>query len=159
MNIKTNKNSNQILILIRPSCYIKSRQWWAKTTNRLRELIETVLPKPQYKWVKELSYSLVLTNNKEIQKLNKEFRNINKPTDVLSFYLKKKEQINQKYLGDIIISIKKAKEQSFDKNHPLEEELKMLLIHGYLHLIGYDHQVKKEAKIMFALQDKILKRL
>ena len=108
------------------------------------------------KLIKSSSLTLLLTNNKEIQNLNKRFRNINRATDVLSFHLNRKEQLTKKYLGDIVISTEFAKKQAIKKKVPLETELQMLLIHGYLHLLGYDHKLVKQAKVMFSLQNKIL---
>ena len=114
---------------------------------------------PKVKLIKESTLTLLITNNSEIKNLNSKYRKINKPTDVLSFCLNKSEQIKNKYLGDIIISYEKAKKQAEEKTFPIESELLMLLVHGYLHLLGYDHKLKKEAKQMFALQNKILLEL
>lgn len=106
-----------------------------------------------------MSGSLLLTNDVEIKNLNKQFRKINKPTDVLSFQLNKKEQLEQKYLGDIVISLQTAKKQAIKTKKDFKEELTMLITHGYLHLLGYDHKSPKEAKTMFTVQNEILKEL
>ena len=143
-------------VIIRKNCNIKSRQWWLKYLKKLKGLLIKQLPKSKIELVKKSNFTLLITNNSEIQKLNHKHRKINKPTDVLSFHLNQKEQIKNKYLGDILISYEKAKKQAKEKHFPVESELLMLLIHGYLHLLGYDHKLKKDAKQMFALQNKLL---
>ena len=94
---------------------------------------------------------VILTTNDEIQKINKEYRNIDKPTDVLSFPL---ENLPHMPLGSIIISIDMAKEYAKTYKHPIEDEIKLLFLHGLLHLLGYDHEIddnqmrKKEEEII-----------
>jgi probable rRNA maturation factor len=85
----------------------------------------------------EKDVELIITDNEEIQKLNKEYRNTDKPTDVLSFPL---ENIPFSPLGSIIISIDKAKEKAKELGHTVDEELTLLFVHGLLHLLGYDHE-------------------
>ncbi len=143
-------------LIIRKGLNIKSRQWWLKYLKKIKALLLKHLPKSKIRLVKKSTLTLLITNNTEMQKLNYSHRKINKPTDVLSFHLDKTEQIKNKYLGDIVISDEKAKKQANEKHFPIESELLMLLIHGYLHLLGYDHIIKKDAKQMFALQNKIL---
>ena len=143
-------------VIIRPEIRIKSRQWWIHKLQKIKKKLRKFLPRKNHH-LNQSSLTLLLTNNKEIQKLNKKYRKINKPTDVLSFHLIKKEQLNKKYLGDIVISIETARKQAHQKKKSLEEEIIMLIVHGYLHLLGYDHLSKKEAKVMFSLQNKVLK--
>ncbi len=143
-------------VIIRQHCYIKSRQWWLNLVTKLKRISKIHLSRNKLAQI--ATYTLLITKNKEIKKLNHKYRKKNKPTDVLSFYLKKDEQIKNKYLGDIVISIDKAKEQSIEKNVSLENELTLLLVHGYLHLLGYDHIIKSDAKKMFTLQDRIFKK-
>jgi len=81
---------------------------------------------------------LIITNNSEIQQLNKEFRDKDKPTDVLSFPL---EDAPFMPLGTIVISLDKAKEVAHKLNHKVDDEIALLFIHGLLHLLGYDHEV------------------
>lgn len=97
------------------------------------------------------SVSIVLLNNQEIRKLNNEFRNQDKPTDVLSF-----EDFSIDYLGDIIISFEKMQQQAIDYKHSEKRELYFLITHGILHLLGYDHMIKKDEIEMFDLQEKLL---
>ena len=107
--------------------------------------------------------SVSLVDNEFIHKINKEYRNIDRPTDVISFAFLDNEDRQQLYkskepvvLGDIYISIDKAKEQASEYGHSLNRELSFLFVHGLLHLLGYDHMNEKDEKIMFKLQDEIL---
>ena len=111
----------------------------------------------KYKFVnKKVSLSLLLSNNKNIRKLNKDFRNKSKSTDILSFPFKKKYNLSkQTYLGDIIISynyINKPKSQS---SNLFERKLIKIFIHGFLHLIGFDHIKNKDYKRMFKEEEQI----
>lgn len=99
--------------------------------------------------------SLVLTNDDTIHELNKQYREKDRPTDVLSFPLE-----DDIMLGDIIISIDTARRQAIENEINLDREVGFLFIHGLLHLMGYDHEISEEdEKIMFELQEKILKKL
>jgi probable rRNA maturation factor len=82
---------------------------------------------------------LALVNNKAIRELNLKFLKQNKPTDVLSFPLGEKGSDGKYYLGDIIISVPMAYKQAAEKKHDLERELEILTIHGFLHLLSYEH--------------------
>ena len=101
---------------------------------------------------KETLFSLVFVENKIIKQMNKEFREKNYPTDVLSFC-----EEDENYLGDIIISVDKVVEQSKLYKHSEKRELYFLFTHGYLHLNGYDHLNEIDEKKMFDLQKKLLK--
>jgi probable rRNA maturation factor len=104
--------------------------------------------------------SITLTDNETIREINKEWRNKDKPTDVLSF--PQGETIGYRYtvLGDVIISLPYAKEQAEKIGHSYKEEIVRLLTHGILHLLGYDHETSEEdAKVMFELQDKICQKV
>ena len=105
-------------------------------------------------------FNIIIVNNSYIHKLNKEYRNIDKETDVISFALEDEKDLingsNINILGDIYISIDKAKEQSISYNHSLKRELLFLAVHGFYHLLGYDHQTKEEEKIMFQKQEEVL---
>jgi probable rRNA maturation factor len=106
--------------------------------------------------------SFTLTNNETIHELNKKHRGIDRPTDVLSFPLidfntERIDDIDGTiYLGDIIVSIDKAKEQAEEYGHSLKRELGFLTAHSMLHLLGYDHMVPDEEKIMFTKQEAVL---
>ena len=108
--------------------------------------------------------SVTLVNNEFIHNLNRDYRHIDRPTDVISFAFldgeDNKDKIFQSQamvvLGEIYISIDKAKEQAASYGHSLERELKFLFVHGLLHLLGYDHMTSEDEKIMFSLQEEIL---
>lgn len=104
-----------------------------------------------------------LVNNKRIHEINREYRHIDRPTDVISFAFLDKVEGETRiknpeivFLGQIIISIDKAKEQAHDYAHSLDREVAFLFVHGLLHLLGYDHMKEEDEKIMFGLQNKIL---
>lgn len=85
------------------------------------------------------SLELLLVENEQIQTINKEFRNIDKPTDVLSFPLEDQPYLDS--LGSIIINIDFAKQKAEELTHSIDEEITLLFIHGLLHLLGFDHEV------------------
>ena len=104
--------------------------------------------------------NVIIVDNETIHKINKEYRNIDRETDVISFALEDDKSMPEediRMLGDIYISIDKAKEQAKEYNHSLKRELCFLMTHGFLHLLGYDHMKKEDEEIMFPLQEKILK--
>ena len=134
---------------------------WSKKLKK-KELffkeICNLLPK-KYKFPnKKISFSLLLSNNKSIKKLNKNFRNKNKSTDVLSFPLSKKVLISNKtYIGDIVISynfMNKPKSQNI-KNFKFK--VVKTFIHGFLHLLGFDHIKDKDYRKMLSEEEKIYK--
>ena len=114
--------------------------------------------------VKGSSFNIILITNEDIKKLNVKYRNIEKETDVISFALEDEKNekffLKERVLGDIYISVDKAKSQSNEYGHSLKRELSFLVVHGLLHLLGYDHmKSKKDEEIMFSLQDEILASL
>lgn len=99
--------------------------------------------------------SLLLTDDETIRQLNKEYRNKDKSTDVLSFPME-----DDIMLGDIVISVDTASRQAAEAEINIDRETAFLFIHGLLHLLGYDHETSQEDEAeMFALQEKILKKL
>jgi len=116
--------------------------------------------------------SITIVDNKKIKEINRDYRSIDKVTDVISFAIEDNDEedfeifFNSEFeeeatklprlLGDIFISIDKAKEQAEAFGHTLEREIGFLAVHGFLHLNGYDHQTKSEEKEMFSLQEDIL---
>ena len=107
---------------------------------------------------KKITFTLLLSNNKCIKKLNKKFKNKNKSTDILSFPLSKKTLISKKtYIGDIIISynfMDKPKSQNIKK---FKEKVIKTFIHGFLHLLGFDHIKDNDYKRMLIEEEKIYK--
>lgn len=113
----------------------------------------------KYENLKSGIFNIIIVDNKQIHELNKDYRNIDRPTDVITFALEDDDKIiSYKYrvLGDIYISIDKAIEQSQEYGHSLERELAFLAVHGFLHLLKYDHMTSDDEKIMFAKQEEIL---
>ena len=102
--------------------------------------------------------NIIFVNDEEIHKINKDYRNIDRVTDVISFALNDEKDflIKTEELGDIFICIDQAKRQAEDYGHSLDRELGFLSVHGYLHLHGYDHMNKEDEEIMFKKQDEIL---
>lgn len=114
----------------------------------------------------KLYISVTLTNPENIRKLNKEYRNIDKETDVLSFPMFEKDEIsslkNLKYeeaLGDIVISIDRVKQQAVEYGHSFERELSYMLVHGFYHLMGEDHIKEEDKVIMRAKEENVLNKL
>ena len=125
----------------------------------------------------EVELNLLLTSNENIRKINNEYRNIDSPTDVLSFpmieyekpsdFLKLEDstldnfnpETGELILGDIIISVPKIVEQAEKYGHSTEREFAFLVVHSMLHLFGYDHMEANDAKIMEAKQEEILNKL
>ena len=110
----------------------------------LRQWIKTVL---RHLDQTRVELSLALVTDREIHKLNRQYRGKDKPTDVLSFPLA--DKLQPSLLGDVVISGETAARQAQRRRHSLREELRILLIHGILHLLGYDHEVsRREASRM-----------
>lgn len=107
-------------------------------------------------------FDIIFIDDEEMHKLNKEYRGIDRTTDVLSFALNDNKHIDTiiNSLGDIFISIPKMKSQAIEYGHTEKRELSFLALHGLLHLLGYDHTLgKKEEEEMFGLQKEILNEL
>jgi probable rRNA maturation factor len=104
--------------------------------------------------------TIVLTGDARIQLLNRDFLNKDAPTDVLSFPSNETDtETGRRYLGDVIISVPRARDQSIASGHALQWELELLVVHGILHLLGHDHGEADEKKRMWAAQGDILSRL
>ena len=114
----------------------------------------------------DISVNLVLVSPEEIKTLNKEFRNIDRVTDVLSFpmlenfddFESERDITGECNIGDIYICEERAKEQAQEYGHSFKREICFLALHGFLHLLGYDHMTEEEEKEMFELQDIILEK-
>jgi len=139
-------------------------------TNELKEedfdLVESLLNCAANKLEieNESEVSITFVTNERIQEINKEYRDKDQPTDVISFAMEElgegEIKINgvemPRVLGDIIISVSKAHEQAEDYGHAFTRELGFLALHGFLHLLGYDHMTPEDEKEMFGLQKEIL---
>jgi len=108
--------------------------------------------------LEDVEFNIIIVDNKKIREINKEYRKIDKETDVISFALEDYMDITlpHRLLGDIYISIDKAKGQAIEYGHSLLRELGFLSIHGLLHLLGYDHMNEEDEKVMFERQELIL---
>lgn len=115
----------------------------------------------------ENEISLTFTDNENIRQINKEYRDIDSETDVLSFPMYEKDELEEekksldsfvKMLGDIVISLEKAKEQAIDFGHSFEREVCYLVCHSMFHLMGYDHIDEEDKKIMREKEEKIMNK-
>lgn len=126
----------------------------------IEELFQYVINDENISNKVEITVSFV--TNDEIQTLNKQYRNKNTPTDVLSFPLFSKlelDELDQSIpisLGDIVISTEQAKKQSIEYGHSLTREICFLAVHGLLHLFGYDHSTVRDEEVMFQKQNLLL---
>ena len=107
---------------------------------------------------KDCEISITFTDNENIRQLNNEFRNIDRETDVLSFPMD--DDGDDVVLGDVVISLEKAKSQAEEYGHSIEREISFLCVHSCLHLLGYDHETSEEdEKEMFMKQHEILEKI
>ena len=133
-----------------------------ETEDNLEEYIETIKKVLVHGLDKlktgDVTFNIIFVNNPYIHELNKNYRNIDRETDVITFALEDDKTFNpdERILGDIYISIDKAKSQSEEYGHSLMRELCFLSVHGMLHLLGYDHMEKEDERVMFNLQEEIL---
>lgn len=135
-----------------------------ETNEEIKELeiVEKVLYSAMEKEkLKDTSFSLIIVDNEYIHELNKNYRGIDRETDVITFALEDEDTLvvgeNVRILGDIYISIDRARSQAKDYGHSFLRELSFLAVHGFYHLLGYDHQTKEEEEIMFGKQEEVLK--
>ncbi len=138
----------------------------AQTKNLIRKAIRTTLRSERFP--DDAEVSVTLTDNEEIHEINREFRGVDRPTDVLSFPMAEDDDNVGDFdmdkgavlLGDIIISVEKIEEQAKEYHHSFERELAYLTIHSTLHLLGYDHVTSEEdEKEMTQKQDKIIESM
>ena len=134
---------------------------WSKKLNKIDFFFKNIcntFPK-KYKFLnKKISLSLLLSNNKKIKILNKKFRNKNKSTDILSFPSSKKLKISkQTYLGDIIISFNFMNKPKLQTDKQFKEKIIKTFIHGFLHLLGFNHVKNKDYLKMYKEEEKIYK--
>ena len=117
----------------------------------------------------KLCVTVTLTTPKTIQEINKQYRNIDRATDVLSFPMFEKDELDKKIqtsdfenediLGDIVVSVDKVKEQAIEYGHSFERELSYMVVHGFYHLMGYDHIEENDKKVMRKKEENILEKL
>ena len=129
---------------------IKDIQDKVKVERRfIRKIVKETLKKEK----KSGEVSLVLAGNEYVKEMNLKYRSVNRETDVLAF------PMDEEILGDIVISVEKVQEQAVSYRQSFEEEMARIIIHGVLHLLGYNDSNKHESKRMHARQEQILKEV
>ena len=127
-----------------------------KELEEIEKLVDFAL---NYLNIKNSIFNIIIVNEDKIKELNKNYRNIDRVTDVISFALEDDNTFIETYmrvLGDIYICIEKAHSQALEYGHSFLRVISFLTIHGLLHLLGYDHMKEEDEKIMFKLQEMIL---
>ena len=127
-----------------------------KELETIEKLLNFVVEKEK---LNNCVFNIIITDNEYIHKINKEYRGIDRPTDVISFALEDNTDFIEpefRVLGDIYISLDKALEQANEYGHSFLREICFLTVHGLLHLLGYDHMNESDEKVMFSKQDAIL---
>ena len=140
--------------------YITNEQDKIEYTPEFDELIKVAVEGTlEYEGVENnCEISVTFTDNENIRELNREYRDIDRETDVLSFPME--DEGDDVVLGDVVISLEKAKEQAEEYGHSLEREISFLCVHSCLHLLGYDHETGEEdEKEMFRRQEEILNKI
>lgn len=125
-------------------------------TNELSDYIKYVVKKLN---IENAIFNIIFIDNKDIRDINREYRNVDRETDVISFALEDNMDVvydDFRLLGDIYISYEKAIEQAETYNHSVKREVFFLATHGILHLLGYDHMEEEDEKVMFGLQNELL---
>ncbi|MBQ9036846.1 MAG: rRNA maturation RNase YbeY [Erysipelotrichaceae bacterium] len=133
--------------------YLKYKEYFREILNNAREVLD--LPK-------RVAVSVIFVNDEQIHQINRDYRNIDRPTDVISFALAdNKDEIDYipEELGDIFINIDAARRQAVDYQHSEKREICFLFTHGLLHLNGFDHQTKEDEQEMIRYQKLILDKL
>ena len=109
--------------------------------------------------LEKCEFNIIIVNNKQIHEINKEYRNVDRETDVISFAMEDNmdiEYVDFRLLGDIYISIDKCYSQALDYGHSKVREICFLATHGVLHLLGYDHMEEDDERVMFSMQEDLL---
>lgn len=132
-----------------------------KDVQYLEELKEFLLNVCHDEKLDNVIFNVIIVDNKKIHEINKEYRGIDRETDVISFALEDDKSFNRsdfRILGDIYISLDKVISQSEEYGHSFKRELFFLALHGLLHLLGYDHMKEEDEKVMFGKQEEVLKK-
>ncbi len=132
-----------------------------KLEKELQDLKELLINVAHDEDLDNILFNVIIVDNDKIKELNRDYRGIDRETDVISFALEDDKTFNLsdiRVLGDIYISIDKARSQAEEYGHSFKRELSFLAIHGFLHLLGYDHMREEDEKVMFAKQEEVLAR-
>ena len=136
---------------------------WSKKIKRSQKFFDNICKKfpKKFRFLNKKAYlTLLLSNNKKIKDLNRKFRKKNKHTDVLSFpFEQKKRNLKEIYLGDIIISFNYMNKPKNLNSKEFKQKTIKIFIHGFLHLLGYDHIKEKDYKKMFYMEQKVFKSI
>ena len=127
-----------------------------KELDEVKSVIDIAIKNQQ---LNDLEFNIIMVDNDYIHNLNRDYRGIDRPTDVITFALEDNKdfvKIDHRVLGDIYISLDKAKAQAEEYGHSFKREICFLAVHGFLHLLGYDHMKEEDEKEMFGLQEVIL---
>lgn len=133
-----------------------------QTSNEIKELenIKKLLDfAVAFESLENVLFNVIIVDNETIHELNRTYRNIDRETDVITFALEDSKIMpleHTRILGDIYISLDKAKSQAEEYGHSFLRELSFLTIHGFYHLLGYDHMTKEDEKVMFERQERVL---
>ena len=123
----------------------------------LRQAAQATLDRQRL--TRRVELTIVVTGNAQLRALNRTFREVDAPTDVLSFATDEQPRPTTIYLGDVVISYPKAREQAQAGGHSIEAELQLLVVHGVLHLLGHDHYTAAEKNAMWKAQAAVLKKI
>lgn len=144
-------------------CVMQNRcEIFNETEDVLNQEIETLKKllsfACQKESVKNAEFNIILVSKEVIHQMNRDYRGVDRVTDVISFALEDNQtiELEVRLLGDIYICVDRAREQAVEYKHSFLRELAFLSVHGFLHLLGYDHMNEEEEKIMFAKQEEIL---
>ena len=129
-----------------------------KELDTVLKVLESAVIKEK---LEDVTFNLIIVDNEYIHELNKNYRGIDRETDVITFALEDEDSLImpedvERNLGDIYISIDKARSQAEEYGHGLLRELSFLAVHGFYHLLGYDHMTEEEEKVMFKKQEEVL---
>lgn len=154
--------NKKVRLKIKLDCIYKDLHWKRYSTGFLKKIIRTTFLNTDLglfnvSW----EMSIIFTNGEEVKNLNKKYRNIDKDTNILSFQYVDwgKKLVKKEFLGDIIFSYDKIIEESKHAGKTFDSHFTHLLVHGLLHLLGYDHIVESDAELMENLEIKILEEL
>jgi len=175
LQTKTSFNKEGDSPLVKGACYQGEPMKYIETefldieqNEEYVELAEKVIKRcfEEENLGEKLYINIILTNPENIRKINNEYRNIDKETDVLSFPMFEQEEIQnlensviEEVLGDIVISIERVKEQAEEYGHSFDREFSYMLVHGFYHLMGYDHMEENEKQKMRSKEENILNKL
>ena len=128
-----------------------------KELDTVLKVLDSALKKEN---LDDVSFNLIIVDNEYIHELNRTYRNIDRETDVITFALEDEDSIvlpsDERVLGDIYISIDKARSQAEEYGHSLHRELSFLAVHGFYHLLGYDLMTEEDEKVLFKKQEEVL---